>query len=422
MKKLLVLLFSILISFNSYGGWFGFTSIEDTTCNDLQKEAKGSELKNQFGGEFKVLKVSNSREISRTKDKLVCIGDLKLDNGDSNSELRMELTYEDGEFWIQFTQEINFEDIFSTSFEDIFPTSVNLQDTIICSEITDKDKRLSCYDSLSDGLNSSSSITDNPKVIDVPDDSNIKRSYTTVITDLLTVEISHKGGTIINAYLNDYPNALNSEEKFQLLNNTPGSIFHVQSGLIPADQMPTHQSEFTSERQEYFLQGDMGLNVPLIWIGDNGVQVTKNYHFKPNSYIIYIDYIIRNNGNKDQILSNYSQFIFESTDTLKGGVIMTDKGNGTASADRIHFDEFDTTPKTTSIGGFAAIIYKDFIAAWVPIQNQKITYSTKKSKSRNQYLLTIVNPSQKVLAGTSVIIPKNDLFIGPKELFNEAYK
>jgi len=47
MKKLLILLFSLLISLNSYGGWFGFTSIEDTTCNDLQKEAKGSELKNQ---------------------------------------------------------------------------------------------------------------------------------------------------------------------------------------------------------------------------------------------------------------------------------------------------------------------------------------------------------------------------------------
>ena len=652
MKKLLILLFSLLISFNSYGGWFGLTSIEDTTCTDFQEEAKGAKLKNQFGGEFKVLKVSNSREISRTKDKLVCIGDLKLDNGVSNSKLRMELTNEDGELWYQYKQEINstYDNQTESSkktVEDIISTSVNLQDTISCQEITDKDKRLSCYDSLSDGLNSSNvkiipsitklhkekrlriggpqnpfygciyevgyntedpftnkstiryvsvgdpyggthlvvedfegffkgdqkgpkvgdcfafvtqcsmrggygvysntcgpakifkgeylvdeevvktslkdkltvdeycereveygskivelngivkeatgresnnwffielfadceyggissyydsdlwknsdsiktkllaikigdpiklrghfggngfqiieildsvprevlstSITDNPKALDVPNDSNIKRSYTTVVTDLLTVEISHKGGTIINAYLNDYPNELNSEEKFQLLNNTPGSIFHVQSGLIPADQMPTHQSEFTSERQEYFLQGDMGLNVPLIWIGDNGVQVTKNYHFKPNSYIIYIEYMISNNSNKDQILSTYSQFVFELSDALNSGVIFTDKG----SADKIPFDEFDTTPKTTSIGGFSAIIYKDFIAAWVPIQNQKITYSTKKLKSRNQYLLTTVNPPQKVLAGTSIHIPKNDLFIGPKELFKETYK
>jgi len=160
MKKLLTLLFSLLISFNSYGGLFGITSIEDTTCTDLQKEAKGSKLKNLVGGEFKVLKVSNSREISRTKDKLVCIGDLKLDNGVSNSKLRMELTNEDGELWYQYKQEINstYDNQTESSkktVEDIISTSVNLQDTISCQEITDKDKRLSCYDSLSDGLTSS---------------------------------------------------------------------------------------------------------------------------------------------------------------------------------------------------------------------------------------------------------------------------
>ena len=48
MKKLLILLFSLLISLNSYGGFFGITSIEDATCIDLQKEAKGTKLKNMF--------------------------------------------------------------------------------------------------------------------------------------------------------------------------------------------------------------------------------------------------------------------------------------------------------------------------------------------------------------------------------------
>ncbi len=117
--------------------------------------------------------------------------------------------------------------------------------------------------------------------------------------------ISHKGGTIINAYLNDYPNELNSEARFQLLSNSAGSIFHAQSGLIPADQMPTHQSEFTSNRKEYFLEGDSELIVPLSWTGDNGIQVTKNYHFKPNSYIIEVDYDVTNNSNEDKTVSSY---------------------------------------------------------------------------------------------------------------------
>ena len=160
MKKLLILLFSILISFNSYGSWFGLTSIEDTTCTDFQEEAKGAKLKNLFGGEFKVLKVSNSIEISRTKDKLVCIGDLKLDNGVSNSKLRMELTNEDGKLWYQYKQEINSTYANQTesskkTVEDVMSRSKNLGDILSCNEITNDNKRLACYDSLSDALNSS---------------------------------------------------------------------------------------------------------------------------------------------------------------------------------------------------------------------------------------------------------------------------
>ena len=83
-------------SFNSY------SSIEETTCSDVQKNAKGTELKNAFGGTFEVLDVRNSKEISRSKDKLVCLGDLRLDNGDSDSKLRMELTFDDNQFWYRY--------------------------------------------------------------------------------------------------------------------------------------------------------------------------------------------------------------------------------------------------------------------------------------------------------------------------------
>ena len=117
--------------------------------------------------------------------------------------------------------------------------------------------------------NSSTEITDVPLPSDVPtaelqvsEDStpaiyepSNSGAYTTVVTDLLTLQISHKGGTIISALLNAYPESLNSEERFELLSNSPDRIFHAQSGLIPADQMPTHQDEYTSEREEYFLIG-----------------------------------------------------------------------------------------------------------------------------------------------------------------------
>jgi YidC/Oxa1 family membrane protein insertase len=252
------------------------------------------------------------------------------------------------------------------------------------------------------------------------DNSFTQGAFTTVVTDLLTVEISHKGGTIINAYLNEYPKELKSEEKFQLLSNSPDRIFHAQSGLIPAEQMPTHQSEYTSERQEYFLQGNSELIVPLIWKGDNGVVVTKKYHFKPDSYIVEVDYLISNNSNTDQIVSSYTQLSHGSEEESGGGFMMGMQNfsggatyNDEEIFEKIDFEDFDSSPKTTSIGGWAAMIQHYFFAAWIPNDDEKHTYSTK--SSRGKYLLTTVNPSSKIAAGTTVSLGKNQLYIGPKE-------
>ena len=252
------------------------------------------------------------------------------------------------------------------------------------------------------------------------DNSFTQGAFTTVVTDLLTVEISHKGGTIINAYLNEYPKELKSEEKFQLLSNSPDRIFHAQSGLIPAEQMPTHQSEYTSERQEYFLQGNSELIVPLIWKGDNGVVVTKNYHFKPDSYVVEVDYLISNNTNTDQIVNSYTQLSHGSEEESGGGFMMGMQNfsggatyNDEEIFEKIDFEDFDSSPKTTSVGGWAAMIQHYFFAAWIPNDDETHTYSTK--SSRGKYLLTTVNPSSKIAAGTTASLGKNQLYIGPKE-------
>ena len=250
-------------------------------------------------------------------------------------------------------------------------------------------------------------------------ESNIDSEYTTVVTDLLTVQISHKGGTIISAYLNEYPNSLNSEDKFQLLSNSPDRIFHAQSGLIPAEQMPTHQDEYVSERQNYFLQGNNELIVPLTWTGNNGISVTKYFRFKPNSYIVEVGYEVSNNSLSNQVVSSYTQLV-HGTPQKSGGFMMGMQNfNGGAVYndeeifEKIDFEDFDSTPKMVSIGGWAAMIQHYFFTAWIPDEKEKHTFSTK--TSRNNYLLTTVNPGISIAAGTSANIGENQLYIGPKE-------
>ena len=49
-----------------------------------------------------MFQVANSKEISRTKDKLVCVCDLKLDNESIDSQLRMEVTMENNKLWTKY--------------------------------------------------------------------------------------------------------------------------------------------------------------------------------------------------------------------------------------------------------------------------------------------------------------------------------
>ena len=317
-------------------------------------------------------------------------------------------------------------------FIAIFLTIFLLWDKWELTQSTDKNGNIVTKTAIV-GIDSLSEENDVPLAAEVPaaentftevstpviDDSNITGAYTTVVTDLLTVQISNKGGTIISALLNDYPIELNSDQKFQLLSNSPESIFHAQSGLIPADQMPTHQSEFTSESQEYFLQNNSELIVPLSWKGDNGIEVTKYFYFKPNSYIVEVDYQIRNNSSSDQNVSSYTQLVHGATIESSGMAMGMQNFSGGATYndeevfEKIDFEDFDSTPKTSSVGGWAAMIQHYFFTAWIPNESQKHTYSTK--TSRGNYLLTTVNPTVRVAAGTTASLEKNQLYVGPKE-------
>ena len=75
-------------------------SFADTTCRDVQEDAIGGEVSRGIET-FKIIDIRNSKEISRTDSKLVCIGDLMYE-GTAGSKIRMELTYEDDKLWSHY--------------------------------------------------------------------------------------------------------------------------------------------------------------------------------------------------------------------------------------------------------------------------------------------------------------------------------
>ena len=274
-------------------------------------------------------------------------------------------------------------------------------------------------------LDTSAQNTDVPMIntettqIDLPSPPSIDEShgYTTVTTDLLTVEISHKGGTIQNAYLNDFPIEKGGEEKFQLLSDKTGMLFQAQSGLASRDDlMPTHLSLFNSANSNYQLSTDT-LTVPLTWQGKDGTTVTKNFHFKKDSHIVEIDYQITNNSNQAIPVKSYVRLSRSAIDqanmmmpTFTGGIVY-DKTTHTVQKNEFDdWDEFDTQQST---GGWIAMVQQYFIAAWIPNQDEPQTFSA--SSSNNLHKLTNANQQISLGAGSSTTLPANQLYLGPKE-------
>jgi YidC/Oxa1 family membrane protein insertase len=266
--------------------------------------------------------------------------------------------------------------------------------------------------------------SDTPSANDTPSAANNvanQSAFTTATTDLLTLEISHKGGTIQSAYLNTYDNELNSEAKFQLLSNDTNSIFHAQSGLLPAAQMPTHHTMYSSAKSDYYLGSASELIVPLSWTGDNGMTVTKEYRIKRDSYTIEVNYTITNNGTTTQNISRYTQLARNAVEggsslmmqNFAGGAIYIKNAEDDGVFEKFDFDEFNEQPKTTSTGGWAAMIQHYFFAAWVPNANEPHIYSSKLSQGK--YLLTAVSPNAVIAPGQTITLGGDHLYVGPKE-------
>ncbi|SMM99966.1 Inner membrane protein translocase component YidC, long form [uncultured Candidatus Thioglobus sp.] len=244
-----------------------------------------------------------------------------------------------------------------------------------------------------------------------------KGGFTTVTTDLLTVEISHKGGTIQNAFLNAYNVSEDNAQMFQLLDDKTGSVFQAQSGLASRDKLlPTHLSDFSSANNNYQMTSDE-LIVPLIWQGKNGIQVTKNFHFKRGSYVVGVDYQVDNNSNQSIPAKSYVRLSRDAIDqsnlmmpTFTGGIVYDKAAN---SVQKNEFDEWNDFKSQQSQGGWMAMVQQYFIAAWIPKQNQQQNFSA--STRNGLYKLTNTNQQININAKSQALLGANQLYLGPKK-------
>ncbi|EDN67772.1 60Kd inner membrane protein [Beggiatoa sp. PS] len=245
-----------------------------------------------------------------------------------------------------------------------------------------------------------------------------------VETDVFKLEIDTSGGDIRRVDLLQYPVAADKpDEPFRLMNEELPNLFVAQSGLLPAQNAPTHLALYQSEQSSYRLEpGNDSLDIKLHWQNDKGIKVTKIYTFHRGSYVIDVKYLVDNQSVEPWAGQLYGQFQRTQADLGGSRFIYTYMGGAISSPEtlyeKIPFDDiedssFNQENRPAWAEGWIAMLQHYFVSAWVPKPEQIHKYYTKMLKDGNRYVLGFYGPKQVVAPGTQEIF-NIALFVGPK--------
>jgi YidC/Oxa1 family membrane protein insertase len=255
----------------------------------------------------------------------------------------------------------------------------------------------------------------------VPDQQG-KTDIVSVETDLLKLEISLRGGTIVSAWLKDY--SVSPEEpdaKFRLFKPSAPNMFIAQSGLLGGEkeQLPTHEATFESAEQIFTLGADQNeLVVDLLWTHPSGVKVTKRYRFERGSYLVRLTQEVTNNTGSPLAVRSYEQLqrtelsdlnASQFTYTYTGGVYYSPEDKYTKES----FDDMrDGKLQRHVTDGWIAMIQHYFMSAWIPPSGTTETYYTNVLENY-RYIIGKFSAAVTLADGASHEFD-NRIFVGPK--------
>jgi YidC/Oxa1 family membrane protein insertase len=244
-----------------------------------------------------------------------------------------------------------------------------------------------------------------------------------VVTDVLDMDISTRGGELTRADLRRYPKEKNRPNiPVRLFDSTGQRIFVARSGLrAPEGQsQPTHQVQFEAPQREYRLRdGERTLEIPLTWTDGRGLTVTKVYTFQPGSYRVDLSYRVHNESDTAwkgasyvQLVRHYepvSRSMFNvETYAYRGPAIYDGKAYRKLEVE----DDEDKQYTNQIAGGWLAALQHHFVAAAIPATAEPYQYQLSVN-ANNDFSLSYVGPLKTVAPGTTTEF-REKLFVGPK--------
>jgi YidC/Oxa1 family membrane protein insertase len=243
-----------------------------------------------------------------------------------------------------------------------------------------------------------------------------------VVTDVLDMDISLRGGELVRSDLLKYPRDKQAGSPPVRLLTTNDVGFHVvRSGLRAADGRAeaNHLVTFSSPATEYRLApGANELRVPLTWTDGQGLTVTKTYVLRPGSYAVDVVYDVNNSSAADWKGASYVQFarhVYSQDRSMFDVESYAYRGPAVYDGDKYQKldveDEDDAQFAKPVTGGWLAEMQHHFVAAAVPPAGE--TYDFTLGREDSHSLLSYRGPLKVVPAGTTAQFTEK-LFVGPK--------
>lgn len=244
-----------------------------------------------------------------------------------------------------------------------------------------------------------------------------------VLTDLLDVSISTRGGELRRVDLLQYSVSTDDPTPLRLMSDDPNSLFIARAGVVTSNQAqaPGTQGIYQYEQDEYRLQsGENRVVVPLVWEGEDGLRVLKRYIFHRDSYLVEVEHEVQNATGED-LNASQQTYLRRSADygdgtswfihTYTGGVLHTPND----AYQKIPFDEMGGSSRLDRNveNGWLAIIQHYFIGAWIPPEGEERRYWSQ-GRANNIYDLGM-NTFWRPIADRETGAFSTNLYVGPKE-------
>ena len=248
--------------------------------------------------------------------------------------------------------------------------------------------------------------------------------YIEVRTDILEMTIDLKGGDIVTANLLAYPQSIDSELPFILID--PRNSYAAQSGLIGPDGIDSGpaRAQYQSDLDVYELVDDSLVVVLRTDSLPSGVEIEKRFTFRRSDYLVDVSYHVDNRSLEPWQGAVYAQIKRDGNEPLMSddvGIGMQSYTGGAVFRSdtpyhKLSFGDIeDERYQSEETGGYMAMVQHYFLSAWIPDQSTRAVYYGRQL-SDSVYLFGFTLPLWQVLAGEESEQTVS-FYVGPKDQY-----